>query len=73
MDATQAAIFLLGSIGYGLALLVWVAVVVVANNVIGKYWKPIKWTRYEYEAVYFDAKDGTPLVKTPPKATKDVK
>lgn len=73
MDTDQSAVFLLGSIGYGLGFLIWLGVAIIANNLVSKYWKPVKWVKYEYEAVYFDAKDGAPLVKTPPKAAKDVK
>lgn len=73
MDTNQAAIFLLGSIGYGLAFLVWLGVAIVANHLISKYWKPVNWVKFEYHPVYFDAKDGAPLVKTPSKESKDVK
>ena len=73
MDMDQAAVFFAGSILVMLGFIVIAAGIVVINNIVSKYWKQITWVKYEYEPVYFDAKDGTPLVKTPPKSAKDVK
>ena len=42
MDLDNAAAFMLGTIGYGVGFLVMVVVVVVTNNIISKYWKPIQ-------------------------------
>lgn len=42
MDLDNAAAFMLGTIGYGAGTLVLVVVVVAINNVISKYWKPIR-------------------------------
>lgn len=42
MSLDQASVFLLGSIGYGLGFLFWLGIAVAANNVISKYWKPIR-------------------------------
>ena len=69
----QAAVFFAGSILIMLGFIIIVAGVVAINNILHKYWKPVTWVKYEYEPVYFDAKDGTPLVKTPQKTPKDVK
>jgi len=73
MDMDQAAVFFAGSILIMLGFIIIVSGVVIINNILHKYWNPIKWVRYEYEPVYFDAKDGTPLVKSPSKPPKDVK
>ena len=42
MDLDNAAAFMLGTVGYGIGVLVVVAVVVTINNIISKYWKPIR-------------------------------
>ena len=42
MDVSAASIFLVGSILLSLAMLVLVSAVVLINNIISKYWKPIK-------------------------------
>jgi hypothetical protein len=42
MDMDQAAVFLAGSILTALGFLVVVAAVVVVNNILHKYWKPVR-------------------------------
>jgi hypothetical protein len=42
MDVDVAAEILAGSILTGLAFIVFVVTVVVINNIIHKYWKPVK-------------------------------
>jgi len=42
MDVDVAAEILAGSILTGLAFIVFVITVVVINNIIAKYWKPVK-------------------------------
>jgi hypothetical protein len=42
MDMDQAAVFLAGSILTMLGFIVVVAGVVVINNIIHKYWKPVR-------------------------------
>jgi len=42
MDVDVAAEILAGSILTGLAFVVFVITVVVINNIIAKYWKPVK-------------------------------
>lgn len=42
MDVDSAAEILAGSILTGLAFVVFVITVVVINNIIHKYWKPVK-------------------------------
>ena len=49
MDVSSASIFLVGSILLSLAMLVLVSAVVLVNNIIHKYWKPIK--IYAYHTV----------------------
>lgn len=42
MDLDNASAFMLGTIGYGVGILVLVAVVVAINNLVANYWKPIR-------------------------------
>lgn len=42
MDMDQAAVFLAGSILTALGFIVVIAAVVVVNNILHKYWKPIR-------------------------------
>ena len=42
MDMDQAAVFLAGSILTALGFLVVVAAVVAVNNMLAKYWKPVR-------------------------------
>jgi hypothetical protein len=43
MDMDQAAVFLAGSILIAIGFLVILAAVVIANNIIHKYWKSFGW------------------------------
>jgi hypothetical protein len=42
MDMDQAAVFLAGSILTALGFVVVVAAIVVVNNILHKYWKPVR-------------------------------
>lgn len=42
MDMNQSAVFLAGSIMIALGFIVIVAGVVVINNILHRYWKPVK-------------------------------
>ena len=42
MDMDQAAVFLAGSILTALGFIVVVAAVVAINNILHKYWKPVR-------------------------------
>ena len=42
MDMDQAAVFLAGSILTALGFLVVIAAVIVVNNLLHNYWKPVK-------------------------------
>jgi hypothetical protein len=42
MDMDQAAVFLAGSILTALGFVVLVAAIVAVNNIISKYWKPVR-------------------------------
>lgn len=45
MDMDQAAVFLAGSILTALGFVVILGAIIIANNLIHKYWKPVKiWT-----------------------------
>ena len=47
MDLDTASTFLLGSIGYGLGFILWIGVIIVVNNLLSKYWKPVKMFTYD--------------------------
>lgn len=47
MDMDQAAVFLAGSILTMLGFIVVFAGIITINNMISKYWKPVKIFRYE--------------------------
>jgi hypothetical protein len=46
MDMDQASVFLAGSILVALGFLVILSAVVIANNIIHKYWKSLGWKLY---------------------------
>jgi hypothetical protein len=48
MDMDQAAVFLAGSILTAMGFLVILGAVLVANNLIAKYWKPWGWTFFHW-------------------------
>jgi len=52
MDMDQAAVFLAGSILTMLGFIVVVAGIVVINNILNKFWKPIQWMRMLDHPVY---------------------
>jgi len=41
MDMDQAAVFLAGSILTALGFIVFVIAIVIVNNILHKYWKPV--------------------------------
>lgn len=44
MDMDSAAVFLAGTILYALGMIIILVGVIVANNLIHKYWKSFGWT-----------------------------
>lgn len=50
MDMDSAAVFLAGSILYGLGLLFILGAIIIANNIIHKFWKSFGWTFIPYWA-----------------------
>jgi hypothetical protein len=47
MDVGNAAGVLAGSILTCLAIIVMVITVVIINNIFSRYWKPVKWIKFE--------------------------
>ena len=47
MDMMQAAMFLSGTILTMLGFVIIIAGVVIINNIISKYWKPVKILKFE--------------------------
>ena len=54
MTMDSAAIFMSASILVTLGFLVIVIGVIIVNNLIEKYWKPVRLFKYEYHPVYFE-------------------
>lgn len=46
MDITSAGIFFVGTILYGMGIVILAAVLVVVNNIFSKFWKPIDVLRF---------------------------
>lgn len=44
MDMDQAAVFLAGSILFGLGIICLGITILVLNNIFHKYWKPVRWS-----------------------------
>ena len=63
MDMDQAAVFLAGSVLFALGIVILVIGCVVVNNVIHKFWKPIKlftpdsWKGFMPPVQYVEAKE----------------
>ncbi len=53
MDMNQAAVFLAGSILTMLGFVVIIVGLVVVNNILHKYWKPIKIWKFESYPPHF--------------------
>lgn len=59
MDIESASNFLVGSILFGLGFVILAIAVVTINNIIAKYWKPVRvftsdsWTLFGHERTYF--------------------
>ena len=52
MSMDQAAMFLAGSIITGLGFIIVFIVIVIINNILHQYWKPIKWLRIMDHPMY---------------------
>ena len=64
MEMDKIAVFFAGSILVTLGIVVVALGIIVINNLIHQYWKPVTWFKYQYKAVYFDPTTGEQLVKT---------
>ena len=67
MDMDQAAVWLAGSILFALGAVVIIAGVVVINNILHKYWKPVqffKWLDHPQPARFMTAEEEA---RIPPK------
>jgi len=57
MDMDQAAVFLAGSILTMLGFVVVVTGIVVINNILHKFWKPVKLWRFEEHTSRFASQE----------------
>ena len=57
MDMDQAAVFLAGSILTMLGFIVVIAGIIAINNLLHKYWKPVKLWRYEEHPARFASQE----------------
>ena len=64
MEMDKIAVFFAGSILVTLGIVVVALGIIVINNLIHQYWKPVTWFKYQNKAVYFDPTTGEQLVKT---------
>ena len=73
MDMDVAATWLAGSILFGLSLIVLTITLLVINNLLSKYWKPVQWSALipDHLGVSYKFMDQTvEPVKEDPKAKK---
>jgi uncharacterized membrane protein len=52
MDMDQAAVFLAGSILTMMGFIIVCIGIVVINNILHKYWKPVKWLKIQDHPMY---------------------
>jgi len=74
MDMDQAAVFLAGSILTVMGFLIILVGIVIANNIIHKYWKPFGWTfmpNWSHEPHRFASQEE--LDRVAPKLDKEAK
>jgi hypothetical protein len=67
MDMDQAAVWLAGSILFALGAVVIVAGVVVINNIMHKYWKPVqffKWLDHPQPARFMTDEEAAKVAPT---------
>ena len=57
MDMDQAAVFLAGSILTAMGFIVIAIGAVVINNILSKYWKPVKLWKFEEHPSRFASQD----------------
>ena len=69
MEMDKVAVFFAGSILVTMGMVVISAGIILVNNLIHKYWKPVTWLKFQYQPVYFDPKTGEQLVKEEPVLT----
>ena len=74
MEMDKIATFFAGSILVTMGMIVIASGVILINNLVHKYWKPVTWFKYQYKPVYYDPKTGEQMVKEEPTIeTKDKK
>jgi len=61
MDMDVAATVLAGSILTGLSLIIAVCTIIVINNLLHKYWKPIQWMRMQDHPFYTQSEPVEPI------------
>lgn len=71
MNMEQAAVFLAGSILTMMGMIVIIAGIVIINNIIVKYWKPITMFRYDYRPVYYKQEEPTGIEPTELEPTEE--
>lgn len=59
----KLAVFFAGSILVTMSMVIIAAGIILINNLLHHYWKPMTWFKYEFKPVYFDPKTGEQLVK----------
>jgi hypothetical protein len=55
MEMNSTALFFVSTILFGLSAIVIVAAALVVNNLLHKYWKPVKLFSYQYKEVLYSS------------------
>jgi hypothetical protein len=58
MEMNNLAVFFAGSILVTIGIIVLSIGVIVINNLLHRYWKPVNVLKYNYKTVYFDPATG---------------
>lgn len=69
----QAAVWLGSSILVMLGIIVIAIGILVINNLMATYWKPVSWFKYEYRPVYYDPKTGEQVIDDPTITEESIK
>jgi hypothetical protein len=72
-DIEQAALILTWGIMVSITAVFSVIALIIINNIFSKFWKPIKWVKYEYKAVELGYCEQTgEYVNIQPRTREDV-
>jgi hypothetical protein len=73
MEMDKISVFFAGSVLVTLGMIVIAVGVIVINNLVHQYWKPVVWFKYQYKPLYFDPATGEQLAKSEDTALEKTK